>query len=227
MSRVLVVEDDVQIGRALGINLRARGYEVEIAVTGAQALDRTAHWHPDVVLLDLGLPDMDGVDVVEGVRGWTQIPIIILSARQESRAKVDALDAGADDYVTKPFGMDELLARLRAALRRHTADAEEQAGITTDDGRIAIDFAASTVQVDGEVVRLTPIEWRILSLLAKNPGRLLSQTELLHQVWGPSYEREKNYLRVYLSQLRQKLELDSAHPKHLITESGMGYRFLT
>jgi two-component system KDP operon response regulator KdpE len=222
VSRVLVVEDDAGLRRALTINLRAHGYEVASAATGSAALATAAKERPDVVVLDLGLPDMDGADVIAGLRGWTEVPIVVLSARAGETDKVLALDAGADDYVTKPFGMDELLARLRAALRRNQPG-EELPLIETDS--FVADLAAKRVTVDGEVVRLTPTEWHLLELLVRNEGRLVSQLQLLHAIWGPAYETETNYLRVYMAQLRRKLERDPAHPRHLITEPGMGYRF--
>ena len=225
MTRVLVVDDEAQIARALAINLRARQFDVDVAPDGRTALRLAADRHPDVVLLDLGLPDMDGTEVIAGLRGWTAVPIIVLSARQDSTDKVEALDAGADDYVTKPFGMDELMARLRAALRRGAPGptADEDAVISTDD--FAVDLAAKRVLRDGEPVRLTPTEWRVLELLVRNAGRLVTQQQLLHEVWGPTYDTETHYLRVYLAQLRRKLERDPARPVHLITEPGMGYRF--
>ncbi|MBO8189787.1 response regulator [Streptomyces spirodelae] len=226
MHRVLVVDDEPQIVRALVINLKARKYEVEAAHDGATALRLAADRHPDAIVLDLGLPDMDGVDVIRGIRGWTRIPILVLSARQTSDEKVEALDAGADDYVTKPFGMDELLARLRAAVRR----AEPPAGMPDGAGVIetdsfTVDLAAKKVHRDGGDVRLTPTEWHLLEVLVRNPGRLVSQKQLLKEVWGPSYGTETNYLRVYMAQLRRKLEADPAHPRHFVTEAGMGYRF--
>ncbi|MFG2003938.1 response regulator [Spirillospora sp. NPDC048911] len=222
MTRVLVIEDEPQIVRALRINLKARGYEVDAAPDGRTALDLAARHRPDVVILDLGLPDMDGGEVIRGLRGWMSAPIIVLSARQDSTDKVEALDAGADDYVTKPFGMDELLARLRAAVRR-AAPAEEAAVVTTPT--FTIDLAAKRVTREGADVRLTPTEWHVLEVLVRHAGRLVSQVQLLREVWGPAYEQETNYLRVYLAQLRRKLEADPAHPRHLITEPGMGYRF--
>ncbi|SDK30533.1 response regulator [Streptomyces indicus] len=226
MTRVLVVDDEPQIVRALVINLKARKYEVDAAADGATALQLAAARHPDVIVLDLGLPDMDGVDVIRGLRGWTRVPILVLSARHSSDEKVEALDAGADDYVTKPFGMDELLARLRAAVRR----AEPVAGsgeddVTVDTGDFTVDLAAKKVNRDGRDVRLTPTEWHLLEVLVRNTGRLVSQKQLLQEVWGPSYGTETNYLRVYMAQLRRKLEADPSHPKHFITEPGMGYRF--
>ncbi len=222
MSRVLVVDDEPQIRRALSINLRARGYDVEVAEDGERALEVAARKHPDVVVLDLGLPGIDGVEVIRGLRGWTQVPIVVLSVRDAEGDKVAALDAGADDYVTKPFGMDELLARLRAAVRR-TAPAEEEALVETDD--FTIDLAAKKVRRDGEEVRLTPTEWHLVEVLVRNRGRLAAQTQLLQEVWGPQYHDETNYLRVFMAQVRRKLEPDPAHPRYFITEPGMGYRF--
>jgi two-component system KDP operon response regulator KdpE len=225
MTRVLVVDDEPQIARALVINLRARGYEVDAAHDGASALELAAARHPDVVLLDLGLPDMDGTQVIRGLRGWTKIPVIVLSARHASDEKVDALDAGADDYVTKPFGMDELLARLRAAVRRATPVGSEPDEAVVTTATFTVDLVAKRVQRDGADVRLTPTEWHLLEVLVRNAGRLVSQKQLLQEVWGPAYGTETNYLRVYLAQLRRKLETDPAHPRHFITEPGMGYRF--
>jgi two-component system, OmpR family, KDP operon response regulator KdpE len=222
MSRILVVDDEPQIRRALGINLRARGYDVDLAPDGENALDVAARNHPDVVVLDLGLPGIDGVDVIRGLRGWSQVPIVVLSVRDAEGDKVAALDAGADDYVTKPFGMDELLARLRAALRR-TAPAEEEALVETDD--FTIELAAKKVRRDGEEVRLTPTEWHLVEVLVRNRGRLVAQRQLLQEVWGPQYHDETNYLRVFMSQLRKKLERDPSRPELLVTEPGMGHRF--
>jgi two-component system KDP operon response regulator KdpE len=222
VTRVLVVDDEPQLVRALRINLRARAFEVVAAPDGRSALELAANEHPDVVVLDLGLPDMDGVEVIRGLRGWTKVPIIVLSARQESDEKVHALDAGADDYVSKPFSMNELLARLRAAVRR-AQPAEEAPVVTTDT--FTVDLAAKKVSRDGNDVRLTPTEWHLLEVLVRNRGRLVSQKQLLQEVWGPAYERETNYLRVYLVRLRHKLEPDPSRPRHLITEPGMGYRF--
>ncbi|APY85942.1 DNA-binding response regulator [Streptomyces alfalfae] len=225
MTRVLVVDDEPQIVRALVINLKARKYEVDSAPDGATALQVAAARHPDVVVLDLGLPDMDGVEVIRGLRGWTRVPILVLSARHSSDEKVEALDAGADDYVTKPFGMDELLARLRAAVRRAepTGPGEDDVLVDTED--FSVDLAAKKVNRHGRDVRLTPTEWHLLEVLVRNTGRLVSQKQLLQEVWGPSYGTETNYLRVYMAQLRRKLEADPAHPRHFITEPGMGYRF--
>jgi two-component system KDP operon response regulator KdpE len=249
MTRVLVVDDEPQILRALRINLRARQYEVATAATGAQALDEAAAHPPDLVILDLGLPDMDGVDVIGGLRGWTAVPIIVLSGRADSTDKVQALDAGADDYVTKPFGMDELLARMRAAVRR-TPAAEVPPRLRLGD--LVIDLAAKRVTRDvaggerdrsadgvaaGEAdphpaphpddgdIRLTPTEWHLLEALLRNPGKLLSHRQLLHDVWGPGYDNAGGNLRLYMAQLRRKLEPDPARPRWLVTEPGMGYRY--
>ena len=221
-SRILVCDDDAALLQALSISLTARGYEVVVARTGEEGLDVAAHRHPDVVLLDLGLPGIDGVDVVRGIRGWSSVPIIVLSARHQSVSKVEALDAGADDYVTKPFGMDELLARLRAALRRVTAG-DEAPRVETDE--FTIDLAAKRVTRDGDDVHLTPKEWDIVEVLVRNPGRLVSHRQLLHDVWGPEYETETEYLRVLMGRVRRKLEVDHSRPKHFRTEPGMGYRF--
>lgn len=224
MTLVLVIDDEPQILRALRINLTVRGYQVITASTGAGALRAAAEHPPDVVILDLGLPDMSGIDVLGGLRGWLTAPVIVLSARTDSSDKVQALDAGADDYVTKPFGMDEFLARLRAAVRRNTAAAElEQPVIETDS--FTVDLAGKKVIKDGAEVHLTPTEWGMLEMLARNRGKLVGRGELLKEVWGPAYATETHYLRVYLAQLRRKLEDDPSHPKHLLTESGMGYRF--
>ncbi|MEU6770296.1 response regulator [Streptomyces sp. NPDC046759] len=226
MTRVLVVDDEPQIVRALVINLKARKYDVDAAPDGRTALELAASRHPDVVVLDLGLPDMDGVEVIRGLRGWTRVPILVLSARHSSDEKVEALDAGADDYVTKPFGMDELLARLRAAVRRAEPAGPGEDDLTTlETEGFTVDLAAKKVNRAGRDVRLTPTEWHLLEVLVRNTGRLVSQKQLLQEVWGPSYGTETNYLRVYMAQLRRKLETDPSHPQHFITEPGMGYRF--
>ncbi|BAW05329.1 response regulator [Nocardia seriolae] len=223
-TKVLVVDDEPQILRALRINLSVRGYAVTTASNGAAALRAAAEKHPDVIILDLGLPDMDGIEVLAGLRGWSTAPVIVLSARTDSSDKVEALDAGADDYVTKPFGMDELLARLRAAVRRsaNTADAAEP---IIETGSFTVDLAAKKVVRHGHDVHLTPTEWGVLEMLVRNKGKLVGRRELLREVWGPSYATETHYLRVYLAQLRRKLEDDPSQPKHLLTEAGMGYRF--
>lgn len=223
MTRVLVVDDEPQIRRALATNLKARGYEVDLAPTGEDALRLAAEHRPDVVILDLGLPGIDGIEVVQGLRGWTDVPIIVLSVRESEADKVAALDAGADDFVTKPFGMDELLARLRAAVRRGApAPTEEPTVVTTNH---VIDLGARRVTRDGEEVRLTPTEWHLVEMLVRHPGKLVSQRQLLQEVWGPEYERETNYLRVYMARVRRKLEVDPSTPRHFLTEPGMGYRF--
>ncbi|MGX1809987.1 response regulator [Nocardia sp. NPDC055321] len=223
-TKVLVVDDEPQILRALRINLSVRGYEVTTAATGAAALRAAAEKHPDVVILDLGLPDMDGIEVLAGLRGWTSTPVIVLSARTDSSDKVEALDAGADDYVTKPFGMDELLARLRAAVRRSATGTDAVEPIV-ETASFTVDLAAKKVTKAGRDVHLTPTEWGMLEMLVRNRGKLVGRREILREVWGPSYATETHYLRVYLAQLRRKLEDDPSQPKHLLTEAGMGYRF--
>jgi len=224
MTSVLVVDDETSILRALRINLSARDYTVHTASDGGSALRAAAAQHPDVVILDLGLPDMDGAEVIRGIRGWSQAPIIVLSAREREADKVSALDAGADDFVTKPFGMDELLARLRAAARRASSTTPDQPVVTTD--HFTVDLAAKQVTAPGgEEIRLTPTEWEVLEVLVRHRGRLVTGRYLLQQVWGSQYESETHYLRVYVAQLRRKLEPDSARPRYLLTEPGMGYRF--
>jgi two-component system, OmpR family, KDP operon response regulator KdpE len=233
VTTVLVIDDEPQILRALRINLRVRQYEVQTAGSGSEALQVAARHPPDLVILDLGLPDLDGVEVIHGLRGWTDAPIIVLSGRADSTDKVEALDAGADDYVTKPFGMDELLARMRAVSRR--------AGDTDNDipqvklGDLVVDLAAKQVvrspadsrpdQQGNGHVRLTPTEWHLLEVLLRNPGKLLSQQQLLAEVWGPGYAEAAGNLRLYMAQLRRKLEPDPARPRWLLTEPGMGYRY--
>ncbi len=227
MTRILVVDDEPQILRALRINLRVRQYDVHTAATGAEALEQAAKHPPDLVILDLGLPDLDGVEVIQGLRGWTTAPIIVLSGRADSIDKVEALDAGADDYVTKPFGMEELLARMRAVSRRAVADGDEP---RVRLGDLVVDLAAKRVisEQNGAVgadVRLTPTEWHLLEVLLRHPGKLLSQQQLLAEVWGPGYADATGNLRLYMAQLRRKLEPDPARPRWLLTEPGMGYRF--
>jgi two-component system, OmpR family, KDP operon response regulator KdpE len=222
MSRVLIVDDDPQLLRALRITLRAVGFDVVAASDGRMALAEAAAAPPDAVVLDLGLPDWDGTAVLAELRPWFAGPVLVLSARADSQDKVQALDAGADDYVTKPFDMPELLARLRAVLRRGSATADVPV-VRTD--HFVIDLAARQVTVGDQVVRLTPTEWALLTELVRARGRLVGQRQLLQTVWGPAYQRETNYLRVYLAQLRRKLEPDPAHPRYLRTEPGMGYRF--
>ena len=241
MTRVLVVDDEPQILRALRINLRVRDYDVHVAATGAEALEVAGRYPPDLVILDLGLPDLDGVEVIQGLRGWTKAPIIVLSGRADSVDKVEALDAGADDYVTKPFGVEELLARMRAAVRR-TGTAEDLPRIRLGD--LVVDLAAKRVirqapvpaggdaagpdaagTAPAEGIRLTPTEWHLLEVLLRNPGKLLSRNQLLTEVWGPGYADATGNLRLYMAQLRRKLEPDPARPRWLITEPGMGYRY--
>ncbi|HEY2671012.1 MAG TPA: response regulator [Rugosimonospora sp.] len=226
MIRVLIVDDEPQILRALRINLTARQYDVVTAVDGSQALRVAAEEHPDLVVLDLGLPDMDGVDIIRSLRGWTPVPIVVLSGRTGSTEKVDALDAGADDYVTKPFSVDELLARIRAVTRRKAEPGD--VGPTTQIGRYTVDLARHSAHATGEPdsgVHLTRTEWQLLDVLVRNPGKLISQRQLLQEVWGPTYLGQTQYLRQYMAQLRRKLEDDPARPRHLLTEPGMGYRF--
>jgi two-component system KDP operon response regulator KdpE len=251
VTRVLVVDDEPQILRALRINLRVRQYEVLTAASGAEALEVAGHHPPDLVILDLGLPDLSGIDVIHGLRGWTTAPIVVLSGRADSTDKVEALDAGADDYVTKPFSMDELLARMRAAVRRSGVP-DEQPRVQLGD--LVVDLAAKRVErpapatastgsgpggpgagpdgggADGVAdlggdIRLTPTEWHLLEVLLRHPGQLLSQQQLLTEVWGPGYGSATGNLRLYMAQLRRKLEPDPARPRWLITEPGMGYRY--
>ena len=228
MSRILLVEDDPQLLRAMRITLRARGYEVLTATTGQRGLSEAAAARPDLIVLDLGLPDLDGVDVLHGLRGWTRVPVIVLSGRTGGADKVAALDAGADDYVTKPFGVEELLARIRAVTRR---------AVTTDDGQATVDIGDHIVDLVAKVVtaragvdtaaevRLTPTEWRLLEAFVRHPGKLIGQRALLTEVWGPAAGDDTSSLRLYLNRLRRKLEPDPSRPRHLLTEPGMGYRF--
>jgi two-component system KDP operon response regulator KdpE len=223
-ARILIVDDEPQIVRALGINLKALGYRVDTAASGEEALRKAADHRPDTVILDLGLPGIDGIEVIRGLRGWTTVPIIVLSVRDAEREKIAALDAGADDYVTKPFGMGELLARLRAALRRESDTGDDRPMVVTDD--FSIDLAKKVVTGgSGAEIRLTPTEWGILEMLVRHRGKLVTQTQLLKEVWGPQYGEETNYLRVFMAQLRRKLEPQPSKPRYFITEPGMGYRF--
>jgi two-component system KDP operon response regulator KdpE len=222
-GRVLVVDDETQIRRTVGINLQAHGFEIDLAETGERALELAARRRPDVVIVDLGLPGISGIEVIEGIRGWSRVPIIVLSVRDTEADKVAALNAGADDYVTKPFGMDELLARLGAALRRVAPADEEQPVIETRS--FTIDLAAKRVIRDGEEVKLTPTEWQLLEVLARNRGKLVSQNQLLHEVGGPAYHDETGNLREYVARLRRKLEPEPSRPRYLSTEAGLGYRF--
>jgi two-component system KDP operon response regulator KdpE len=224
-SRVLVVDDEPQIRRTVGINLQAHGFEVDQADTGEQGLDLAARSHPDVVVLDLGLPGIGGIEVIEGIRRWSRIPIIVLSVRDSEADKVAALDAGADDYITKPFGMDELLARLQAALRRSVPGEADQPVVETRG--LTIDLAARRVTRSGEEVRLTPTEWRIVEVLVRNRGKLVSQRQLLQEVWGPRHQNETGNLREFVARLRRKLEPEPSRPRYLATEPGLGYRFET
>ncbi|MFF4189392.1 response regulator [Streptomyces sp. NPDC001691] len=226
MTRVLVVEDEPQLVRALEINLKARKYLVDAASDGQTALSLAAANKPDAVLLDLGLPDMDGLDVMKALRRFSRVPVLVVSARNTSDEKVAALDAGADDYITKPFSMDELLARLRAATRRTDSEAQtdhEQGMVATKT--FSIDLLAKKAKRGDKDIRLTPTEWHLIEVLVRNRGRLVTQRQLLQEVWGPGYRTQSNYLRVYMAQLRRKLEVDPSHPRYLITAPGMGYRF--
>ena len=227
MTRILVVDDEPQIRRALSLNLGVRGYEVFEADTGERAIQVAATEHPDVVLLDLGLPGMDGVLVIEALRGWTTMPIIVLTVRDDERSKVQALDAGADDYVTKPFGMAELLARVRAVLRRTPNADESPAEVSASSFRLDIAAHRAFARSSGveTEVRLTPTEWAMVEYLVRFPGRLVTYRQLITAVWGASYDPDPNLLRVHMGHIRRKLEADGARPKHFITDSGMGYRF--
>ncbi|HNV13642.1 MAG: response regulator transcription factor [Actinomycetales bacterium] len=223
-ARVLVVDDDPTILRTLRINLRARNYEVEAVTNGRDALSAFMEAPPDLVVLDLGLPDVDGVEVLRRMRRISRVPVVVLSARQDSDDKVEALDEGADDYVTKPFGMDELMARIRAAIRRGGEALASTPPFSCDD--FTLDFDERTCEASGSIVHLTPTEWRLLAELARHDGRIVPHENLLKAAWGPTYGRESNYLRVYVSQLRRKLEPDSSRPRHLLTEPGLGYRLV-
>ena len=225
MTRVLAVDDDPSILRTLQINLRARTYEIETVRDGRSALQAIHEQMPDLVLLDLGLPDLDGIAVLEELRSFSKVPVIVLSARHESDDKVEALDLGADDYVTKPFAMDELLARVRAALR-HTNPGGTTDQTTVEAGTLRLDVAEARATRNGIEVHLTPTEWLIVKALIRRPGQLVRQVDLLREVWGPAYHRETNYLRVYLAQLRRKLEDEPGQPRHFKTEPGLGYRFI-
>ena len=229
MTRILVVDDEPQILRALRINLKSRTYDVETAANGVDALASAARLLPDAVLLDLGLPDMDGVEVILGLRGWTTVPIVVLSGRADPQDKIHALDAGADDFVTKPFAMEELLARLRAVIRRHQQANAGAAGAETSTVRLGscdIDLVAHSVAREGDPVRLTRTEWALLEVLLRHPGQLISTARLLADVWGDSHTGEAGYLRFHMARLRRKLEDDPQNPRHLVTEYGTGYRFV-
>lgn len=222
--KVLVADDDAQMVRAVRITLTARGYDVVTASDGKAALDAAISSHPDLVVLDLGMPGLTGIEVIEGLRGWTQVPILVVSGRSESWDKVEALDAGADDYVTKPFSADELLARIRALTRRSPAATDEP---LVTFGDVTVDLSAHVVTRAGDTVRLTPTEWRLLEVLLHNRDRLVTRETLLTEVWGPQYTTDTGYLRLYISQLRKKLEVSPAAPQHLLTDAGMGYRFVS
>jgi two-component system KDP operon response regulator KdpE len=221
--KILIADDDPQILRALRITLSARGYDVLTAIDGREALRLTADKHPDIIVVDLGMPGLTGIEVIQGVRGWSSVPILVVSGRSDSLDKVEALDAGADDYVTKPFAADELLARLRALGRRSVAATDEPVVTFAD---VTVDLAARVITQAGAVVRLTPTEWRLLEVLVRNPDRLVTRETLLTEVWGPQYTTDTGYLRLYLSQLRKKLEPEPSRPRHLVTEAGLGYRFV-
>ena len=225
--KILVADDDPHLVRALRITLAAHGYDIVAAPDGAATIALAAASRPDLVLLDLGMPKLDGVQVIQALRGWTQVPIIVVSGRTGSADKVDALDAGADDYVTKPFQIDELLARLRALVRRAAAPAGDAAGAVVQFGDVSVDLAARAVTRSGVRVHMTPTEWKMLEFLARNPGSLVTRQSLLREIWGTDQVADSGYLRLYISQLRKKLEPDAAAPRFLLTEQGMGYRLVT
>jgi len=221
---VLVIEDDAPIRRFLRAGLDAQGFQLVEAVSGEQGIAEAAMRSPELVLLDLGLPDLDGVDVVRRLREWSAVPVLVLSARGQERDKIRALDAGADDYITKPFAMGELLARMRAALRRSARTDDAGAASVVESGALRVDLGQRQVQVEGREVKLTPREWKLLAALARHRGRVLTHETLLREVWGPSYTSQHHYLRVYMGQLRHKLEADPSRPRWLLTETGVGYR---
>ena len=221
--RILIIDDEIQIRRLLRIALAGHGYEIAEAASGLEGLNEAAIYRPDLIILDLGLPDIDGLEVVRQLREWSKIPVIILSVKEQENDKIAALDAGADDYVTKPFGMGELLARIRAAIR-HIAGAGEEPVLTF--GELIIDLAHRRVSVDGQEIKLSPIEYDLMKNLAVHAGKVLTHKYLLRTIWGPSYENDTHYLRVYIGQLRRKVEADPSHPRHIITEPGVGYRLL-
>jgi two-component system KDP operon response regulator KdpE len=224
VTKILVVDDELPIRRALAISLKAHGFTVEVAATGEEALRMAADRKPDLLVLDLGLPGIDGIEVIEGIRGWSNVPIVVLSARDQEPDKIRALDVGADDYVTKPFGMGELVARIRASLRR-VAQIGESPEATVNTEHFIVDLLAKDVRIDGERVHLTPTEWGLLEVLVRNPGKLVTQHQILHDVWGPQYETESSYPRAYMASLRRKLEPEPSKPRYFLTEPGMGYRF--
>jgi two-component system KDP operon response regulator KdpE len=222
-ARILIIDDEKQIRRLLKVALTSYGYELEEAVSGQDGLNKAAVFRPDLVILDLGLPDLDGLEFLRRLREWSKTPVIILSVREHENDKINALDNGADDYVTKPFGMGELLARIRAALR-HAAGLGNEPVLNFGD--LEIDVAQRRVTVDGNVIKLTPTEYELLRNLAVYSGKVLTHRQLLRAVWGPSYENDTQYLRVYIAQLRRKIESDPSRPRHIITEPGVGYRLL-
>ena len=226
-EKILMVEDDAALANAVLVTLRARGYEVKVVATASAAIQLASQWHPQALLLDLGLPDMSGLDVLRALRSWNDVPVLVVSARHDEAGKINALDEGADDYVTKPFSIGELLARLRAALRRApSSDTPEEPVLRTSDGRVEFDLPNKKVLVEGAEAHLTPREWGIVEHMIRHRGRLVTKVELLQAVWGESYKRETNYLRVYMSQLRSKLEIDPANPQYFTTELGVGYRLI-
>lgn len=226
-EKILMVEDDAALANAVLVTLRARGYDVKVATTANAAIRLASEWHPQALLLDLGLPDMSGLDVLRALRSWSDVPVLVVSARHDEAGKINALDEGADDYVTKPFSVGELLARLRAALRRAPSeDAPEVPVVKTSDGRVVFDLPEKRVTVSGKEVHLTPREWGIVEHMIRHQGRLVTKVELLQAVWGESYKKETHYLRVYMSQLRSKLEQDPANPQYFTTELGVGYRLV-
>ena len=224
---ILVIEDDAQIRRFLRATLSAEGYQFHEATTAGEGMAQVAARQPDLVLLDLGLPDRDGLEVIRHIREWRQMPIVVLSARGQEKDKIAALDLGADDYVAKPFAVGELLARIRAAVRRAVPVVQDNAGAAIRFGAVAVDFEKRRVTVDDQEVHLTPNEYKLLQVLLRHPGKVLTHRQLLHEVWGPQHTEQAQYLRVYVAQLRRKLERDPARPKYLQTESGIGYRLTT
>ncbi|MED1469206.1 response regulator [Bacillus salipaludis] len=224
-AKILVIDDEPQIQKLLRVTLQAQGFEIVPASSGEEGILKTTMVRPDLIVLDLGLPDISGMEVLHRIREWTQIPIIVLTAKDREEDKITALDSGADDYVTKPFGMGELVARIRVALR-HSAKSQDEPIL--DFGRLVIDLSGRTVELDGEKIKLTPTEYELLKILATNAGRVMTHKQLLQQVWGGhQYDTDSHYLRVYIGHLRKKIETDSARPNFIITEPGIGYRFMT
>lgn len=221
---IIVIEDDPSIRRFLRTSLGTHGFNVFEADTGKQGIVEASVRKPDLLILDLGLPDMDGVDAIKAIRAWSAVPIIILSARSSEQQKIDALDAGADDYLTKPFGFGELLARIRVALRHSIRPQEQSQADVFATANLQVDLLNRVVSVDGREIHLTPIQYRLLTVLVKHAGKVMTHQQILNEVWGPSYRENAHYLRIYMSQLRQKLETNPTQPKFLLTESGVGYR---